>query len=508
MRTSFSSRVRRRGSIMILFTLMLPTLIVPLVGLAIDGSMLYTVQAKLQSAVDGAALGAGRLLGTNANTTEIANEFLSANFPSGYWGSYNLTPSISAVTNFSAHTITVGATVNVPLLFMRIFGYNNTLVAASAVATRRDTRVELVLDRSYSMNGNLGSMKTSAATFTNKFTNGADELGLIVFGGSAFVAYPNTVTPSTTGPNVHFGDANGSGFTNMATMINNMAVGSDTGTAEGLWTAYQELKTANTLNPDPTRLNAIVLFTDGLPNGISAFLNDPSGSNNALSSGSGCKYNPASSSDPTQDLIGWIASSGSGTNINFFKPSSSKTTGTYNILPINSSGHTASYWDSTVGGSGYVDDMVQVSGKPYTSCSNLSGTTMTGLAKIPPQDRYGNSTSGVADPQSLLYTTFKTHYDATKPTNGYQMGLASWNATDHAGQRILADTTLNITIYVIGYTGNGGVDQVLLKRLANTQDSTSYNAAYQTGMYVSAGNAAELQSAFDAVASALLRLAR
>ena len=119
---SFHRGGRRRGSAMILFTLMIPAVLLPLVGLAIDGSRLYIVQAKLSEAVDGAALGAGRLLGTTANTTEIAGEFLNANFPSGFWGSNNLTPTISYTTSFTSHTITVSATANVPLLFLRILG--------------------------------------------------------------------------------------------------------------------------------------------------------------------------------------------------------------------------------------------------------------------------------------------------------------------------------------------------------------------------------------------------
>jgi len=95
---------------MIMFTLMFPVLMM-MVGLAIDRTMLFIVEAKLDSAVDGAALGAGRLLGTNANTPEIANEFLSANFPAGYWGSYALTPAIISTNVLSLHTISVGATV-------------------------------------------------------------------------------------------------------------------------------------------------------------------------------------------------------------------------------------------------------------------------------------------------------------------------------------------------------------------------------------------------------------
>src|SRR3984885_5081248 len=111
----------RRGSVMVMFTLMLPVLMM-MVGLAVDRTMLFIVEAKLDSAVDGAALGAGRLLGTPANTPEIAGEFLSANFPASYWGAYALTPTITSTDVLSLHTVSVGATVKVPLLFMRIFG--------------------------------------------------------------------------------------------------------------------------------------------------------------------------------------------------------------------------------------------------------------------------------------------------------------------------------------------------------------------------------------------------
>src|SRR2546422_942109 len=91
----------RRGSTLIFLTVALPFMIIPLVGLAVDATMLYIVQAKLAVAVDGAALGAGRLLGTPANPTEIAGEFLKANFPDHYWGAYNLKPDISITTSFS-----------------------------------------------------------------------------------------------------------------------------------------------------------------------------------------------------------------------------------------------------------------------------------------------------------------------------------------------------------------------------------------------------------------------
>src|ERR1044072_626536 len=105
-----------RGSTLVMFILMVPMVLIPIVGLAIDGTMLYIVQAKLSAACDGAALGAGRLLGTPATTAEIAGEFLHANFPAGYWGAYNIVPDIKVNNTFSIHTIRAGATAVVPLL--------------------------------------------------------------------------------------------------------------------------------------------------------------------------------------------------------------------------------------------------------------------------------------------------------------------------------------------------------------------------------------------------------
>src|SRR6516162_6087622 len=138
---------RKRGSTLVLFTLMLPTLLIPLVGLGIDATMLYIVQAKLSAAADGAALGAGRLLGTQADPAEIAGEFLKANFranAAGFWGAQNLNPTIN-VTLGTTKTITVNATVEVPLIFARIFGQPTATVSAKAVSTRRDSRIVLVI---------------------------------------------------------------------------------------------------------------------------------------------------------------------------------------------------------------------------------------------------------------------------------------------------------------------------------------------------------------------------
>ena len=133
------TRRGQRGSLLVLTTIAVPVFLVPLVGLGIDATICYIVQAELSAAVDGAALGTGRLLSTSANPNDIASEFLNANFrvgQGGFWSAYNLNSTINVVTG-TTKTVTITATASVPLLFMRILGQNSAIVAATAQATRR-----------------------------------------------------------------------------------------------------------------------------------------------------------------------------------------------------------------------------------------------------------------------------------------------------------------------------------------------------------------------------------
>src|ERR1035437_4195263 len=99
MRLSSTRPSRQSGSVLILVTLMLPTLLLPLAGVAIDASVCRLVQLRRQAAVDGAVLGAGRELGTPADPQTLAGEFLAANFrtdlSAGTWGAHNLASTIT-----------------------------------------------------------------------------------------------------------------------------------------------------------------------------------------------------------------------------------------------------------------------------------------------------------------------------------------------------------------------------------------------------------------------------
>src|SRR5689334_20997662 len=85
-------RSAERGAALIMFTMLTALVLIPLVGLAIDGSILYWTKAKLSAAVDAAALAVGRDLSANSNT--VAQTYVYANLPQGWLGtSYSPAPS-------------------------------------------------------------------------------------------------------------------------------------------------------------------------------------------------------------------------------------------------------------------------------------------------------------------------------------------------------------------------------------------------------------------------------
>ena len=64
-----------------------------MIGLAVDSGTMYVIKGRLSSAVDAAALAAGRsvnlantVAAASAAATATATQFFNANFPNGYLG--------------------------------------------------------------------------------------------------------------------------------------------------------------------------------------------------------------------------------------------------------------------------------------------------------------------------------------------------------------------------------------------------------------------------------------
>ena len=277
---------------------------------------------------------------------------------------------------------------------------------------------------------------------------------MIVFDGAYTLAYPPSPNFATDSPSV-------------VTLISQTVGGGNTGTAQALWQAYLALSTAKQPGTNvlagPGALNVIVLFTDGLPNGVSA------------------DYGPYIKATSTcQDKtgkIGFLAQWGDGkdpgTTAGLFQNQSAAVTNANQTVIADSVG------------CAFHGDQTQV---------------RSDVSSFPPQDIYGNATTGY-EPVDLTRVDLPTQVDA-----------ASTNAAFSAARRIQADvlkTGLNPYIYVIGLVETGDPEPpnpTLMKSMANTPDSVGYNSAVPAGIYIQLTDPAQLNAAFLQVASQILRL--
>jgi Mg-chelatase subunit ChlD len=389
-----------------------------------------------------------------------AQAFFDANFPSGHLGTTNRVLTVTvAESAYRTRTVRTEAGVDAPAYFMRMLGFSSTHLAASGTASRRDVNMVLVLDRSSSMRDAMGAMRSAARAFVDKFAEGRDNVGLIVFGGSTVLAFPN---PSPSGPASNFKTAS----PNVDTLISQTVNGGNTGTAQAIWLAYQELVKRN----EAGALNLIVFFTDGLPNGLAADYNDPDPAKNLLRTTSTCTYKRVAG----RPMLGFISQySGfalTGTTVGIKKLNAS-TVSSVSEGPITTNSDGCAYRSNE---------------------QNMRQDVL----RMPAQDYYGNATTGYHS------------VDLTRVDSPQQIGYASLNAADSAVQRIRQDTTLNVVIYTIGYCGGSEQpDDTWLKRIANDPSSPSYDISRPPGLYVRAPTTGDLAAAFAKVASEILRLA-
>jgi hypothetical protein len=568
---------------------MLSSLLVPVVGLAIDGGRAYLVRIKLSTAVDGAALAAGRLLGTppgasvstqTTYATNTAQQFLAANFQSGFYGArlvgsgtVCVDPGTDStdpcgvgnngqVQTYKIRTVSVSASAQMPTFFMGLLRFPTVTVNASGVAQRRDVRVVVAVDRSSSMgtfytaNGigsNPPGIQDKIWDFVNSFSGaneigGRDEVGLVVFGGSAIVAYPTRNIANDYTDYTKFAAPDNNFKTRTKAIINEIKSVTNTGTAEALYLAYMTLRADAATNTDlSTKLNVIVLFTDGLPNGITAFANDPNqtaahGKNFMISSGSGCtdpskgSYSTPLVSGTNTNLIGWFSQQ------NGFKNQNDNAHGLFKPM--------MAYAQSTHTGAADIDDWMK-NGEPdspqWANHGCPSDVMPQGtMVKFPDYDLYGNYTnldnapavSGMVPPkgstgQSLyrlgsLYSNQcgSSSYNAASTSNNCQIGLASWQATVHQAWKIWnqiiwdkatqlnkADSAANLSapvIFTIGFddSANEKPDLKMLQLIANDPNSPARFATRVNGKAYLAADVNAVGTAFEQIRSEILRLSQ
>ena len=85
-----AAKIRERGATLLLVTFVSTFFLIPIIGVCIDGAVLYWVKARLSAAVDATALATGRSLNVGqsdsaqiSNALAIGQMYFTANFPTG-----------------------------------------------------------------------------------------------------------------------------------------------------------------------------------------------------------------------------------------------------------------------------------------------------------------------------------------------------------------------------------------------------------------------------------------
>jgi Flp pilus assembly protein TadG len=485
---SAASSKRRRKGIAILFTALSLIFIVPMVGLAIDAGVLYSVRSRLSLAADAAALAAARSLSVGQTLAEQeaaainrAQRYFDANFPNGTLETTGKSVQIAvAESAFRTRTVTVTAEVIAPVYFMRVagWGYPGKEIKVRVVgqASRRDVNVMLVLDRSGSLEqaGACDDVENASIAFVNMFANGRDRLGLISFGGSDRLDYAPTQnfksSPSLPGllSNLHPGGCVGA-----------------TGSAQALWHAYEQLAAIN----EPGALNVIVFFTDGQPTAITAdwpVRTLGTTKSRCFDWPNNKNYTQTGWNPTTQRYRGYISNT-----------LSNLRSATADTFPEDGV-------DATITNPlGYLTQPPKTASNDCRYRTTPSEVT-TDIAFIPDTDTYGNSIFGY----KTVTTASSGSYPGKATFSSQNMINAATNATDNAAQRIrqgVLNPNIDVVIYCIGLGGVGEAEASLMLRLANDPQSPIFDATKPQGIYVYAPTAAQLNQAFMRIASEVLR---
>ncbi|RZT42928.1 vWA domain-containing protein [Cupriavidus agavae] len=419
---------RQRGQITIVAALLMFGL-AGAAGLGIDAGMAYMTKARLNAAVDSAAVAAARAV-TNGTTQaeqaaaarQAATDFFNVNYKTDYLrGSRSMaTPNVAF--DQGKVTITVSANATMPLSWMKVLGFNNVAVAASSTAIRKDLDMVFVIDASGSMGPVWSTVRSNANSFLNQFSPSTDRVGLVHFATGAV----SDIAIRTS--------QRGFDRPAMQTRITGLTNDGSTNYAEGLWQARSQLNSIPQLNRSSLRV--IVFFSDGKPNTLGAAYRTKNGNTctGSLSASGG--------------LDGYFA---------------------------------VDQQDTRLGG----------------NCNSLNGN------KEPSQMPAYYTAHSPTDTEFRIVGSSPLTVSSSV-TSG-NVGNASYNVPIAMASALRAQ---GVYIFTLGLDGNGGFDEALLKRMANTPDATGYNSSQPSGIYCYAKTINDLRPCFSKLASEILRISQ
>ncbi len=513
-----------RGATIILFTFMTFLVVIPLIGLAIDGSIVMWEKARLTTAVDAAALAAGRSLSAGltlqqqqSTATGIGQDYFKANFQPGQMGTAVTNSGGQPSVNFSQdrsglRKVSVQANISVPLFFLRLLHFNTASLQASGEASRKDVNVMLVLDRSGSMNNNNGcsQMVAAAQSFVNMFVDGHDSIGLITFQRTANIDSPASTTFRS----------------NVSNQLSQLVCKGGTNSAWGLALAYDEIKRMNLIGAS----NIIVFFSDGWPSGLR--FSAANGYQNALIP---IRNQAADANDTRYDSMSTSTEAQFAQSPCTSAPLSGIIEGYTN--DVGSTGSTLGVWQDTqfaISSSegGALDQAHLVAAgctfnnPPSAGASSPYAYMRQDVAYLPEVDYYGNPTATTLNPigpqpfrATLRFPNDGLHLygnypipnnpniSRLRPDTPETVTDAAFIAADNMAYTIRQDARYNYpVIYSIGL--GSAVNADFMARVANDPSASSYDSSKPQGRYIYAPTATQLQAAFQQIASQVLRISQ
>jgi Flp pilus assembly protein TadG len=455
------------------------TVLLLFTGVAVDTGRAYVVKAQLTKAVDGAALGAARMLNSGDPRGEAVNIFKS-NFPPGYLGVSSVTDPTAAANFFNLTTnaatgvniVTVQASAILPTTFMQLANFSQVTVGAAGQATRRMVDLSLVLDVSSSIAGQWPAVMDASRTFIDAFDPAHDRISLVLFGNGASVLDP-------------MNSARGFDKVKVMADVPNGLPGGSTNMAEGLYRGWDELRSVPAGQQSGLRI--IVLFTDGASNSVPANYPAAPGLGRALRTWDFPKFlpDPANQTWDSPHIDGlYDTSSATGAaspSVSITTPWNSIATTTVTELPVTS-------W--------------------------LANHRSAGILTTFPLQTAALTVQGV--PQNVKrglrhFNAGTGHY----PAEVFNINNAARNLVEIISNEARNDNgDYRIRLYTIGmgelvnYMLGTIPEQSsdVLKRMANDKTSPDFNSAQLEGKFYYAPTAADVGPAFQGIQNQIIRL--
>jgi Flp pilus assembly protein TadG len=457
------------------------------VGLAVDTGRAYVVQAQLSKAVDGAALGAARMLNSGNPRNEAATIY-RANFPDGWFGTSSSTdPSatsfyqMNTISSSGINVVTVTASATIPTTFMKLANFSELTVHATGEATRRMVDLSLVIDVSSSIGWRWQYVRAAAQTFVDSFDANADRLSLIFFSNGARVL---NAMPASRGF-----DKSG-----MIANIPTGLPGGSTAMVQGLYRGWDEVRSVPT--GQQSGLRVIVLFTDGASNSVpGVWATAPAGTSRGLRTwdfpdGTCADPDNQTHNNPFIDGL-YHTNDGTASPSQSFQPS---------------------HWDNH-GPTG-----ATIGAVPFMPANMRSFHTEYRSSGIPTSFPLSSTTLTVNGTTQASARDFRDFNGTRFPAHVRNINNAARNLVEIIADAARSDTggDYPIRIYTIGMGelvrcplgSRLEQSEEILKRVANDRTSPDFNSTQLEGKYYFAATADDVGPAFAALQNQIIRLTK